>query len=156
MHNARSAFFGAVHQNSMSIPTASGLLDSPREEIWLRTIPPHFLLAPDASLMIYPWKLVEDDMKTLAFNVTKDHPPAILVSAEDDPTAPIQNPIMYYLALKTTKAPPSELHTYPRGGHGFGLCTITNVTAWHAECTWPDRAALFLHDLWNMSTTAQQ
>jgi len=102
---------------------------------------------PDVSLLIYPWRVVETDLETLTFNVTAQHPPAFLAQAEDDPTAPIENSLYYFLQLKAIGAPPSELHAYPRGGHGFGLCTVD--TPWHAECTWPDRAALFLKDLWS-------
>ena len=49
------------------------------------------------------------------------------------------NALLLYLALKQARAPPSELHLYSQGGHGFGLCS-------HREdvCSWPRRAQQYL------------
>lgn len=60
----------------------------------------------------------------------------------------VENALYYYLALKQRGAPPSELHLYPRGGHGYGRCTMPGLNAtWHEVCSWPDRAATFLRTL---------
>eukprot|EP00929_Paragymnodinium_shiwhaense_P001255 TRINITY_DN101486_c0_g1_i1.p1 TRINITY_DN101486_c0_g1~~TRINITY_DN101486_c0_g1_i1.p1 ORF type:complete len:346 (-),score=46.07 TRINITY_DN101486_c0_g1_i1:43-999(-) len=102
---------------------------------------------PDFSILVYPWRLVEDnDLQKVALNVTGAHPPAMLVQAWDDPEAHVQNSLQYTLALKSVVAPPSELHMYPKGGHGYGRCTVT-PGAWNEVCTWPDRAARFLAGL---------
>lgn len=98
---------------------------------------------PDFSLLIYPWRLTEDAPH---LNVTAAHPPAFLAQAEDDPTAPILKcSLPYYGRLKTAGAPPSELHIYPRGGHGYGRCTVgASKTMTEEVCSWDDRAARFL------------
>merc|ERR1740123_153109 len=78
-------------------------------------------------------------------NVTRETPPTMLVQAEDDPVH-VENAMYYWLALKE-HAVFAELHLYPRGGHGYGRCTVaqSGANAVHYEvCTWPARAALFL------------
>ena len=69
-------------------------------------------------------------------------PPTFLAQAEDDGVH-VENSIFYYLALKQRGAPPSELHVYPQGGHGYGrqLCAGLEV------CQWPERAETFLQTL---------
>lgn len=39
-----------------------------------------------------------------------------------------ENSIFYYVALKRRGAPPSELHIYPKGGHGYGRTKCTEIT----------------------------
>lgn len=41
-----------------------------------------------------------------------------------------ENALFYYHALKLAGAGPSELHLYPRGGHGYGRCTNPGH-GWH-------------------------
>jgi len=108
---------------------------------------------PDASMMIYPWRSVsqppvnEPPSGASALNVSARTPPTMLVQAEDDPVH-VENALYYWLALKQKGAPPSELHLYPRGGHGYGRCTMPVLNAtWHEVCTWPDRGATFLRTL---------
>ena len=98
---------------------------------------------PDFSLLIYPWRLTTDASH---LNVTAAHPPAFLAQAEDDEAAPILNcSLPYYGRLKVAGAPLSELHIYPRGGHGYGRCTIGASKGLDEEvCTWDNRAARFL------------
>ena len=64
-----------------------------------------------------------------------------IVQAEDDPVH-CDNALLLYLTLKKVKSPPSELHVFPSGGHGFGLCT-------HGEdvCSWPNKAQQYLEQL---------
>eukprot|EP00658_Telonema_sp_P-2_P020899 TRINITY_DN18295_c0_g1_i1.p1 TRINITY_DN18295_c0_g1~~TRINITY_DN18295_c0_g1_i1.p1 ORF type:complete len:291 (-),score=54.38 TRINITY_DN18295_c0_g1_i1:279-1151(-) len=100
---------------------------------------------PDFAIMIYPWEVVQADLHTTSLNVTSQTPVTFLAQAEDDPVH-VENSLFYWLALKQHKAPPSELHLYPRGGHGYGRCTVAPVS-WAEVCTWPDRAALFLQVL---------
>lgn len=121
---------------------------------------------PNASMMVYPWMSVTQAPVSAppedasALNVTEDTPPTMLVQAEDDPVH-VENALYYWLALKIKGAAPSELHLYPRGGHGYGRCTFVNVAkkgspAWDSVCSWPDRGRLFLqqHSMapWNMTT----
>jgi acetyl esterase/lipase len=100
---------------------------------------------PLFSLLIYPWKLVDDaTRRTITINITASHPPSFLNQAEDDPVH-MENALFYYYGLKTANAPPSELHVYPRGGHGYGRCTIgTSEGLGDEVCHWPGRAELFL------------
>jgi acetyl esterase/lipase len=64
--------------------------------------------------------------------VTPQTPPTVIVHAEDDKTVPVQNSLSFYEAL-VKNGVPSELHVYPRGGHGWGL--------WNplSKDQWPDR-----------------
>ena len=109
---------------------------------------------PDFAMMVYPWRSVtqppvsEPLSGASASNVTKDTPPTMLVQAEDDPVH-AENALFYWLALKQQAAAGSELHIYPRGGHGYGRCTVNQAAAktFDAVCTWPDRGQLFLQKL---------
>ena len=56
--------------------------------------------------------------------LTSHTPPTFLAQAEDDPVQ-VENSVFYYLGLKSARAPPAEMHLYPNGGHGFGLCQPT-------------------------------
>ena len=58
-----------------------------------------------------------------------------------------QNAIFYFHSLKLAGAAPSELHVYPRGGHGYGRCTESGADVGDEVCTWPDRGQLFLQTL---------
>jgi len=105
---------------------------------------------PDFSMMIYPWRSVtqppvsEPLSGASAANVTGDTPTTMLVQAEDDGVH-VENALYYWLALKQANVP-AELHLYPKGGHGYGRCTMPGFE-WHEVCTWPDRGLLFLQTL---------
>jgi acetyl esterase/lipase len=103
---------------------------------------------PDFSIMVYPWRSVSqppvNEPGATALNVTKDTPPTMLIQTEDD-AAHVENSLYYFLALKQAGAPPSELHVYPRGGHGYGRCTLPGTIPKDTTvCSWPDRAEDFL------------
>jgi acetyl esterase/lipase len=87
---------------------------------------------PDFVVLIYPGYLAENGSVTPAMTITANTPPTIIVQAEDD-SVPVENSLVYYLALKKAKVP-AEMHLYPTGGHGYGL-RRTNATV----TTWPDR-----------------
>lgn len=99
---------------------------------------------PDFAFVIYPGYLARGEQKLTLnpdIHVTANTPPAFLVQAEDDTTAPPENAIDYFLALKAAKVP-AELHLYASGGHGYGLRrTALPVT------TWPDAAILWLRTI---------
>ena len=52
--------------------------------------------------------------------VTKETPRAFIVYSDDDKVVPPANGVNYYLALNK-KGVPSVLHSYPTGGHGWGI-----------------------------------
>jgi len=56
-------------------------------------------------------------------------PPAFLMHAEDDRTVPVVNSLHFYEALQRNGVP-SELHIYPKGGHGFGMNNPTTKDRW--------------------------
>jgi len=120
---------------------------------------------PDVSLVIYPWCVVGDTAHhsqscgadtnhTLSLSISAAVPPTIVVQAEDDPVH-VYNSIYYYLGLKQAPTPPSELHIYPRGGHGYGLCPGRKPgdADYYEVCTWPARARAFLETLSMASMT---
>ena len=78
---------------------------------------------PDFAIAAYPGHLW-DRGGPLELNpnvpVTTNTPPTFLVQAEDDPVDPINNSLVYYLALKNAGVP-VEMHLYATGGHAFGL-----------------------------------
>jgi acetyl esterase/lipase len=88
---------------------------------------------PDFTVLIYPAYLTAKDESTkLApeLKVTPQTPPAFIVMTEDDPIH-VENVYAYALALKNAKVK-AEVHTYPTGGHGYGLRPSPNPvsTAW--------------------------
>ena len=99
---------------------------------------------PDFSMMIYPWKSVSqppvNQANATADQITNATPPTFLVQTQDDPVH-VENSIFYYLALKNQNVASSELHVYPNGGHGYGICSRPPFNNQDLEvCTWPNRA----------------
>ena len=107
---------------------------------------------PDFAMLLYPWCVVGDNAVphascnagsngTMTLPVTSKAPSFFITQAEDDPVH-CENALLLYLALKKAKAPPSELHLYSAGGHGFGLCQ-------HAMdvCSWTKRAQQYLETI---------
>ena len=88
---------------------------------------------PDFAIACYPGHLWDrgDDLKLNPnVPVTTNTPPTFLLQAENDPVDPINNSLVYYMALKNTGVP-VEMHLYAQGGHGFGLRpTKFPVTGW--------------------------
>jgi len=107
---------------------------------------------PDFVMLLYPWCVVGDNAvphsscnadsnNTMTLPVTSKAPSFFITQAEDDPVH-CENALLLYLALKKAKAPPSELHIYSAGGHGFGLCQ-------HGldVCSWTKRAQQYLETM---------
>lgn len=91
---------------------------------------------PDFNIIIHPGYLVlkdQGDQVAPEVQVTTNHPPTFLAMTQDDPVR-VENAVLYYMALKQVGVA-SELHTYPTGGHGYGLRRTE-----HYVTTWPDRA----------------
>ena len=97
---------------------------------------------PDFTILTYPAYLTaKDDNIKLApeIKVTNETPPAFVVMTEDDPIH-VENAYAYGLALKNAKVP-VEVHTYPKGGHGYGIRPSPNGVS-----HWPERAAEWLKE----------
>lgn len=107
---------------------------------------------PDFVMLLYPWCVLGDNSQpqsscnadtnhTMTLNISSAVPSMFIVQAEDDPVH-CDNALLLFLALKHAKTPASEVHVYPSGGHGFGLCK-------HGEdvCSWPRRAQQYLETL---------
>jgi acetyl esterase/lipase len=107
---------------------------------------------PDFVMLLYPWCVVGDNAvphascnagsnSTMTLPVTRSAPSFFITQAEDDPVH-CENALLLYLALKKAGAPPSELHLYSAGGHGFGLCQ-------HGldVCSWTKRAQQYLETI---------
>jgi len=88
---------------------------------------------PDFAIALYPGHLWKRD-GNLELNpnvpVTGNTPPAFLVQAEDDPVDPVENSLVYFIALKKAGVP-VEMHLFPEGKHAFGLRrTEFPITRW--------------------------
>jgi len=73
-----------------------------------------------AGLILLPQHTSNDYQLNPYVPVTKQTPPTFLLQAEDDPVDPVQNSLVYYMALKEAGVP-VEMHLYAHGGHAFGL-----------------------------------
>lgn len=70
--------------------------------------------------------------------VTAQTPPCFLVHTADDHTVPVENSLMFAMALAKNKVP-FELHIFEHGNHGFGLGGSDPELS-----TWPAIAARWL------------
>jgi acetyl esterase/lipase len=70
--------------------------------------------------------------------VTARTPPTFLFHTTNDATVPVENSVMFYVALRKAGVP-AELHIYERGPHGVGLAPTDEVLS-----TWPARLADWL------------
>jgi len=61
--------------------------------------------------------------------VTPNTPPSFLVHAGDDKGVVVENSIRYYQACIKNKVL-TEMHLYPKGGHGFGMNNKTTDDNW--------------------------
>ena len=77
--------------------------------------------------------------------ITKETPPAFLISAADD-RGPTANNLALFSAL-TEAGVPAEIHVYNRGGHGFGfLGRSPEFLKWPVS-HWPEQLLAWLADL---------
>ena len=85
---------------------------------------------PDFTILIYPAYLI--DKKTLKpakeVAVPSDMPPVFIIQTEDDPIG-VRNAVFFYYELKKQNVP-AEMHVYPVGGHGYGMCSKKAVGTW--------------------------
>lgn len=81
-------------------------------------------------------KLVESLSNEL--QVTAQTPPTFLFQTSDDATVPVQNSVLFYLALRKAGVP-AEMHLYGHGPHGVGLAPTDEALS-----SWPARLADWL------------
>ena len=70
--------------------------------------------------------------------VTKETPPTFLFHTTEDKTVPVENSVIFYLALRKAGVP-AEMHIYQKGNHGAGLAQNDPVLK-----SWPDLLAAWL------------
>lgn len=109
---------------------------------------------PDFMILIYPvissdksithqgsfnnllGKNATDEQRLLFSNekqITEQTPTSFLIHAVDDNAVPVQNSLRFAQALADKKIS-FEIHTFPKGGHGFGLNNPTMKTSWFDLC----------------------
>lgn len=96
---------------------------------------------PDFGVLIYPAYLVDNETKSKLepeIKVTKDTAPCFFAHAGDD-RIPAEGSVQMYLALRRAGVKGSELHVYPKGGHGYGLRASD-----HPVVAWPDRTSAWM------------
>jgi len=81
-------------------------------------------------------KLVENLSNEL--QVTAQTPPTFLFHTTTDATVPVENSVLFYMALRKAGVP-AELHIYERGPHGVGLAPLDETLS-----SWPARLANWL------------
>jgi acetyl esterase/lipase len=89
---------------------------------------------PDFGVAVYPGHMLENTSKDFDLNpavpVSSQTPPMFLLQAEDDFIDPVQNSLVYFIALKKAGVA-AEMHLYAHGGHAFGLRqTKFPITEW--------------------------
>ena len=70
--------------------------------------------------------------------VTSQTPPTFLFHTTEDQAVPVENSILFYLALRKAGVP-VEMHIYQKGQHGVGLAQTNPILR-----TWPDHLAAWL------------
>jgi len=81
-------------------------------------------------------KLVE--LMSNELQVTAQTPPTFLFHTTEDRTVPVENSVLFYMALRKAGVP-AELHIYERGPHGVGLASTDEALS-----SWPARLADWL------------
>lgn len=78
-------------------------------------------------------KLVE--LLSNELQVTAQTPPTFLFHTSADATVPVENSVMFYMALHKAGVP-AEMHIYEEGPHGVGLAPTDEALS-----SWPERLA---------------
>lgn len=88
---------------------------------------------PDFAIALYPghlWKRGGNLELNPNVPVASDTSPTFLLQAENDPVDPVENSLVYFMALKKARVP-TEMHLYAEGEHAFGLRrTEFPITRW--------------------------
>jgi acetyl esterase/lipase len=90
---------------------------------------------PDFGIVFFPGHMTNHTSNTYELNkklpVDKNTPPTFILQAGNDPIDPIENSLVYYIALQKAKVH-AEYHVYAEGGHAFGLDrTILDNPNWN-------------------------
>jgi acetyl esterase/lipase len=90
---------------------------------------------PDFGIVMFPGHMTNHTTNPYELNkkipVDSKTPPTFLLQAGNDPIDPIENSLVYYIALKKAKVH-AEYHVYAEGGHAFGLDrTILDNPNWN-------------------------
>src|ERR1039458_7271844 len=93
-------------------------------------------------------KLVENLSNEL--QVTAQTPPAFLFHTDADKTVPVENSVLFYLAMRKSGVP-AELHIYEHGSHGVGLAQNDPALS-----SWPGRLADWLRGRGLLTARAPQ
>jgi acetyl esterase/lipase len=100
---------------------------------------------PDFAVALYPGHMLEKTTKEFQLNptvpVSHQTPPTFLLQSVVDPVDPVENSLVYFIALKRAHVP-VELHLYAQGGHAFGL-RQTNLPI----TRWPKLVEAWLHSI---------
>jgi acetyl esterase/lipase len=91
-------------------------------------------------------KLVESLSNEL--QVTPGTPPTFLFHTTADATVPVENSVLFYLALRKAGVP-AEMHIYEHGPHGVGLAQTDEALS-----SWPARLADWLRGRGLLNATA--
>lgn len=115
------------------------------------------LLRPDAAVLVYPLISMDErithavskknllgptflpsDVRRFSneLHVNQNTPPTFLVHAEDDPSVPMENAILYQQQLESCGVP-NALYRFQKGKHGFGMYNREEEGDWLvAMLTW--------------------
>jgi acetyl esterase/lipase len=90
---------------------------------------------PNFGIVMFPGHMTNHTDKPYELNkklpVDSNTPPTFLLQAGNDPIDPIENSLVYYIALKKANVH-AEYHIYAEGGHAFGLeRTILDNPNWN-------------------------
>ena len=89
---------------------------------------------------------------SLECHVNETTPPAFLWHTFNDATVPVQNSLVFAMAMREANVP-FEMHIFPKGKHGLSLCNEQTCTTHgseliepHCEC-WVELAVRWLRDM---------
>jgi acetyl esterase/lipase len=90
---------------------------------------------PNFGIVMFPGHMTNHTGKPYELNKTipvdSNTPPTFILQAGNDPIDPIENSLVYYIALQKAKVL-AEYHVYAEGGHAFGLNrTILDNPNWN-------------------------
>lgn len=90
---------------------------------------------PDFGIVFFPGHMTNHSSNPYELNskipVDSKTPPTFILQAGNDPIDPIENSLVYFIALQKAKVH-AEYHIYAEGGHAFGLNrTILDNPNWN-------------------------
>ena len=97
---------------------------------------------PDALLLIYPWKIWDDQRNSVhsAAILNSSFPPVFMAQAADDKSSSATGNARIFIKLAELRVP-AEFHVYANGGHGFGMRPRVDAPG---TADWPKRATDWL------------